>query len=436
MKFLEKAPFSFSGVDFFLFLSFLLLLGILLRLYIPFFRYFLFPASVIGGLIGFLLHSLGFFSFPKEIREAFAFHLFNLSFIAIGLIHEEKRGKAFLKGALWMAAIQGVIFSGQALIGMGVFSFFSSSYQGLLLPLGFNEGPGQAISFGKIWEKYGIPHSVDVGASFAAIGYLVGFLLGTPILSFLLKKKVSLDSSFQKGILPSSQKSSVKEIFYSSNIETFAYYFALIGGVYILTLGFIFLLSLVVPPSLVNMLWGFTFLWGLVVALFVKKGFLILHKENFLDKDSFRKIGNVFIEYMVVAVFVSIDIALLKEKIGAILIASILGAFFTLGAIFYFSRIFSSHRIERIAAILGTTTGTVSTGLILLKIADPKFQSQVAEELAFMNVFAIPIVGSLSFLIQTPFITGISVYTLAAILFLGVIFFGSLTYLMKKLPEE
>jgi len=53
-------------------------------------------------------------------------------------------------------------------------------------------------------------------------------------------------------------------------------------------------------------------------------------------------------------------------------------------------------------AIYGTVTGTVSCGLLLLRIADPEFQTPVALEIAIMNVFVVPIVGGCTVLVNGP----------------------------------
>ena len=41
--------------------------------------------------------------------------------------------------------------------------------------LGFNEGPGQALSFGKVWEGIGYENAATIGATFATIGFFFAF---------------------------------------------------------------------------------------------------------------------------------------------------------------------------------------------------------------------------------------------------------------------
>ena len=70
--------------------------------------------------------------------------------------------------------------------------------------------------------------------------------------------------------------------------------------------------------------------------------------------------------------------------------------------VLYLGNRLPSYNIERTVAIYGTVTGTVSCGLLLLRIADPDFRTPVALEIALMNVFAVPIVGGCTVLVNGP----------------------------------
>ena len=119
--------------------------------------------------------------------ETFAYHFFNLSFISVGLTHNDNdQGPAaktgMLKGPAWMALMQGLTFPMQAVLGgllvilLGGFGVALFPTFGFLVPLGFNEGPGQALSIGKVWEGVGFADAATIGLTFAAVGYLCAFL--------------------------------------------------------------------------------------------------------------------------------------------------------------------------------------------------------------------------------------------------------------------
>ena len=153
-----KIPFPFEPLLVFGFLSIMLLAGIVLRAKVAILQKFLFPSCLIGGVLGLILLSTGVIDLTVSHLETFAFHFFNISFISVGLTpsgagQKGSGGKAVLKGPLWMALIQGVTLPLQAVIGGLTVILFGVLGQklfptfGFFVPLGFTEGPGQALSF-------------------------------------------------------------------------------------------------------------------------------------------------------------------------------------------------------------------------------------------------------------------------------------------------
>jgi len=85
-----------------------------------------------------------------------------------------------------MALVQAVSFPMQALIGALITLAFIMGGKalhetfGFLLPLGFNEGPGQALSFGRVWEQAGFMDGSTIGLTFATLGFFFAFLSECP----------------------------------------------------------------------------------------------------------------------------------------------------------------------------------------------------------------------------------------------------------------
>jgi ESS family glutamate:Na+ symporter len=79
----------------------------------------------------------------------------------------------------------------------------------------------------------------------------------------------------------------------------------------------------------------------------------------------------------------------------------VVGALTTL-VVIYLGKKLPQYHLERTAAVYGAVTGTVSTGLLLLRIADPDFRTPVAIEIAIMNLFSIPIIGACLVLVNAP----------------------------------
>ena len=182
----------------------LLMLGTLIRAKVPLFQKLLFPSSLIGGLIGFVLINLDLVGMPTStgwkditpnIFSMITFHLFAFGFVGIGLLQTKKpaSGKVVMRGALWIALVFGMTFSVQALIGKGVFvlwqDLFGGTFEtvnGYLLGAGFTQGPGQTQAYATIWQtSYQTANALSVGLAFAAVVTTPGMAaLDLPILFF------------------------------------------------------------------------------------------------------------------------------------------------------------------------------------------------------------------------------------------------------------
>ena len=421
-----NSPFPFDAVLIFCFLSVMLLVGIALRAYVPWLQRYLFPSCLIGGVLAMVLTNTGVVKFPFDQIESFAYHFFNVSFISVGLTAPEKHqpgeAKESLKGALWMALVQGVTFplqaiiGGLAVIGFGLVGIHLFPTFGFLAPLGFNEGPGQALAFGKVWEGVGFHHGATIGLTFATFGFLFAFFVGVPLVNAGLRrrgagKEVALSRDFLRGILhrDAAPEAAGRLTTYSANVETLALHVALVGFVYLLTYGFVYGLELLVPADIGRILWGFAFLFGMVIAMGVRATAQAIGLDYVIDPRLQSRITGLSVDYLIVATGAAVQLGIVWQFALPITVIAILCGVLSTLVVLALGSGLPSYKLERIAAIYGTVTGTVSCGLLLLRMVDPQFKTPAAREIASMNIFAVPVIGGLTFLVNAPIKWGWSV---------------------------
>jgi ESS family glutamate:Na+ symporter len=83
-------------------------------------------------------------------------------------------------------------------------------------------------------------------------------------------------------------------------------------------------------------------------------------------------------------------------------VISVVNGLLTTGVVVYLGKRLWNYNLERTAAVFGTVTGTVSCGLLLLRIVDPDFKTPVAIEIAVMNVLAMVPIGACLLLVNAP----------------------------------
>jgi ESS family glutamate:Na+ symporter len=421
-------PYPFTTMLAFAFLSAMLLCGVALRAKVTVLQKFLFPSCLIGGVLGLTCRQVGLLPLDVSTVEAIAYHFFNISFISVGLTRDEPanvdlRGWEKLRGAAWMALIQGMTFPLQAvlsgliviLLGLAGLNLFPTF--GFLVPLGFNEGPGQALSIGKVWESLGFAHAATIGLTFAAAGYFCSFFVGVPLVNRGVRKGRAtygprrLPPDVITGILPRQgpHPSAGKLTLHSGNVETMAFQVALIGIVYGLTYGLVKFLGALMPTDAAAILWGFFFFFGLGIALAVSKGLQLLGVDHLADSGLQRRITGWSVDYLLVATVTAIQLKIVWQYWLPISLITVVNAVATTGLVVWFGRRLAAFSLERTAAIYGTVTGTVSCGLLLLRMSDPDFRTPVALEIAFMNLMVLPIIGGCTLLVNAPLWWGWSV---------------------------
>ena len=428
-----------------------LCIGAFLRAKIPALRNMLVPASVIAGVIGVIFMNLAA-KFHLNIGTDSAMftdivdNLFTISFISICLTgsskSQENTAKHMMKGALGMGSIWCLLYALTPLMGFGIIyligrQFDMTSVYGTLIPFAFTQGPGQAASYGKLYETFGWENAAMVGVTFAAIGFIVAFAVGIPAAKLGVSRGIAkncgtIDSSILKGYLRKEEQTNymVKDTTCSSNIETLSFHFALMGFCYIFAIGISKVFALI-PGFLGASMSGLMFMNGMIAAYIVK--FLMKKlKIDFLQEDVLQtKITGWTADYLVVCAFMAVGFQVLGNWILPIIAESLIITAVTFVICFYFGqRIGGSNDFERTLGLYGTATGTVPSGIALVRIIDPEFKTSTAIELGLMNLVMLlstPVYlvllamasGDLSAKIAMPILAGLCLVYLAVMKLTG-----------------
>jgi len=384
--------------------SIMLVLGMVIRAKIPFVRKTLVPSSVVAGILGFLLLNSGLFTeIDTTIFNNIVQHLFTLSFISIGLTSKPKTTssdqgiKSVGKGAFGMGMVWNTLYALTPIIGavtlyaIGDIFNFNPVY-GLLVPFAFTQGPGQAATFGAIFEQYGWTDASMVGVTFAAIGFLIAFLVGVPLAKRGLKKGLSvnenqIDAFVERGYYNKDEDKSIlgKETTFSGNLDTMTFHFAVIGIIYVITLFLADIIAYI--PGIGPTISGMQFMIGMLVAYLVKYIMSQLRIDHLIDNQFQSKITGWATDYLIVAAFMAVQMSVVGEWLIPIIIIALVVAVVTYFVSLYFGKRFGGQNdFERTLGLFGTTMGTVPSGMALVRIVDPTLNTTTATELGMMNL--------------------------------------------------
>lgn len=387
---------------------------------VRFLRKYLIPNSIIAGFTGLLLgpELLNLIQLNTDRMGNLIYHLMAIGFISLAL-KERPRGKN--KDVLRTGVIIVSTYLVQALIGFGItliltYTLFPDLFPafGLLLPLGYGQGPGQAFSIGRQWESLGFLHGGNIGISISAFGFLWACLGGIPLVNYLVRRKkfgspVKTDKTPRARI---HEEDSPDDIPLSESIDRISVQLFLIGIVYLATFltlkgtDMILLDMGTFGLTLAKLLWGFHFIIGSLYAILMRLIFDFFKKKKILVRNYpnnflLQRIAGGSFDFMIAAAVASISITILREYLVPTILVTVAGGIVTMLYTIYICRkFFKKHVLQSIVALYGMLTGTISTGMALLREADPEFESEVANHLVMGSgiglMFGFPLMMALN----------------------------------------
>jgi ESS family glutamate:Na+ symporter len=407
-------------------ISIALLLATFLRARVRFFQRFLIPNSLTAGFLllvfyNFIAPDIGMGS---ERLGAMVYHLLSISFIGMSLRKAPVKRKKGDKGIISTSISIISQYSLQAMLGLLLTFFFMKTLFktlfpafGFFLPLGFALGPGQSFAIGTGWEVFGFEGGGSIGLTFAAIGFLWACFGGIFLINYGIRKgwmqPEQLEMLHKRGVMTGvypRQKSlpvGSRLTTESEAIDSLTYNTAIVMGVYLLSFLFLKLLTLLLSflgPLGVDLavnLWGISFVFAALMALAVKGILHMLKIDHTMDNGSLTRISGFSVDLMVAASIGAISLVIVLKYWMPILVVSTLGGIMVLLTVPWLSsRLFTDHRFHRTLIIYGACTGTMPTGLALLRVIDPDFETPVASDYMFSS--------AVTFVLVIPFILAIN----------------------------
>lgn len=393
-----------------------MLLANSLRLRLKFLRRSLVPSSVIAGFLVLLERWIyksitGNQLLDVSMLETLTYHGLGIGFVCLALRNLKQDKDANSKRDVFNTSLVVVnTYLIQAIAGLAftVILFYaigSFAASGMLLPMGYGQGPGQAYNWGHNYQELGFEGGVSFGLSVAACGFIAASLGGV-IYLFVMRKRGQVkftENAEQIEDLTAEAISSPNEIPMSESMDKLTVQFALIIVTYALAYGFMWGMNEIFGGikfynnTVKPLIWGFNFLIGTAMAVFMKvifsslKKIGLMHRE-YLNNFMMNRVSGLMFDIMVVASIAAIDLTAFKRKEFLIPLLSIciVGGILTfIYCRFVAKRIFPGYEHEAFLSLYGMLTGTASTGVILLREIDPKFETPASNNLVFQTLWAI-----------------------------------------------
>ncbi len=420
-------------------LAVLLAAATLLVRLVPVLRRSSVPVAILAGMIGLGLGPSGAGLVPIHVEgmELLVYHAFSLMFVAVGLQSAPRQRRPGAARSLAVAnATVGVV---QVLLGFGFLAAWLAVEPlhpgfGLMIMLGFQQGPGQALSLGGAWESLGMAHGAQIGLGFATLGFVVCFMVGVPAVALARRRGMITREDEVGPALPESD-ALVAEGDAGEGIaqEPLSMQLVLVGCTYLVAFAITWGLVSRLPAGgeLRETLWGLMFIVGSMVAIAARRGARRLGVEGPFHDGMLARISVVGVELTTAASIAAVRLEVLGAWLVPILLMGALAGVVTLVGCWWLARrAFPEAPFAHALVLFGMGTGTLPTGLALLRMLDPALRGPVARNAVLGATASVPFNAPM-FLLVIPLVAvpqwsqgtaaALGIPTLALLVYLGAL---------------
>ncbi len=407
--------------------SFLLILAVLLASMLlasalmrafKFLRESLIPVSVLGGIILLIISTILYFTVGDylfnltlfnpnqdtyngmELLELITYHTLGIGFVAMGMrtskrkFTKQRNVEIFNSGVTTVNTYLIQVIVGMIIVIIAMYGFNVSGLieaAGILLAFGFGQGTGQALNYGNIFEKSGLEGGGNFGLTIAALGFLSACIGGVIYLNVLRRKGIIKVEEKKEEEFTLADYQDDNEVPMVSSMDKFTIQLALVFGIYIVSYFIMMGLSALIP-SLEAVLFGFNFFIATLLTIPAKALIHLMERKGVIKRKivnnfMMNRIGGFSFDLMIVSGIAAIQLPLLANHWGLLLIMALVGLVATFAYVYFVSKkLHPTYVHEQFLVMYGMLTGTASTGIILLREIDGSFKTPASENVVFQTL--------------------------------------------------
>ncbi|MBQ3108645.1 MAG: hypothetical protein IJC67_03425, partial [Clostridia bacterium] len=315
-----------------------LMMGNILQRVIPMFRKRLIPSALLGGALLLVVDIIAkrifhFTLVDNRLMQVITYHCLAVGFAAMSLKTEKSTHKTNRAQVVEFGALQGGTYMLQASVGLGITLILFlltrnggkviSYICGLILPLSFGQGPGNALSWDINFTNTPAAQFAgngSFGLSLASIGFVVASVFGVLYINIQKKRgNLYVRSSRPSGEFVDQTNPTGDEIPDSESVDKFTIQVGFVALAYAISFGFMVLLGKL--SAFTNSIaWGFNFLWASLAAMLIRvvvkrmRRHKLVHR-GYINNYHMDRISGFAFDLMIVAGVAAIEINDIKNYI-------------------------------------------------------------------------------------------------------------------------
>lgn len=366
------------------------------------------PDALVAGGIGLLLGPtvLGVLNFDGTHLEGLVYHGLALIFITVSLQSGAKGEKTGTARSIAFAIP--VTIAMQAVLGLSLVLLWNTVTGseaaeglhpgvGLMLPLGFSQGPGTALALGSGWESQGFTNGGQIGLIFAAVGFAWCCVAGVALVAIARRRGwVAEPGSAEDPAVQAMQAAQAAQGGDGANenaagpkrrtlevgsLEPLTSQLVAVAVIYLAVYGLLELLTPLAPEKHRNTLWAFHFIFATFLALGTRAllAKVLPPEKNPLDDRLLARMSSLVVDLTTACALAAVNFGVVMAYAGPIMAFTLTGGVLTaLWVVWVSRRAFPVLSFHHGIVTFGAMTGTTTTGMALVRMIDPELRTQAA----------------------------------------------------------
>ena len=388
------------------------------------------PSCVVGGLLGLIIIQLfssldGIDVTYHRINVAFTAwsgpweklpsFLINVVFACLFLGVKLPKFSILCKRAGPQLAYGQIVAWGQYVVGLGLWVFALSwmfaelpaMFAGIL-PVGFEGGHGTAAGLTETFAQHNWPAGKDFALASATFGITSAIIVGMILVNWAIrngfcetvKSRTKNGPGDLAGVIAPKRRPIAGRLTASSDvIESLSLHIVIVGVA--IGLGYLAKQGLISIENRVGYLAEHKFLssfplfplcmlGGLVVQIIEQR----FDKNRLIDSGLIRRIQNSSLDFLVVAAIATIKLDLILAGLVPLLLLVAAGIAWNVFCVMWLARrVLPDAWFARAIAEMGQSMGVTATGLLLLRVVDPDYETPAADAFACKQLVHEPFMG-------------------------------------------
>lgn len=301
---------------------------------------------------------------------------------------------------------------------------------GALIEIGFEGGHGTAAGMAPVMTEMGFEDGGDLALAMATVGILSGVIIGVIAVNWAARRghsetldvRAKKDPEIARGLYDRKQPSSGAQTTRADSLDTLTLHIGIIALA--ILIGQLMLSGL---QAVEQWLWVETIeifsyvplfplamLGGVLVQLLADKTGL----ARLIDRGTMERIQGLALDTLIIAAMATLSIDAIADNLAPFTILAAAGIFWNVFVLFFLApRFIQSFWFERGIADFGQSMGVTATGLLLLRMADPRQESPAYEAFGYKQLVFEPFFGGgLVTAAAIPFIAQLGPYPLLIVM--------------------